>query len=104
MTTRRLATSARGLAAVDDDDRAGHEGGCVRGEVDEGGAELVGLADAAERNLAHDLGADLRIVERGGVQIGAEIPGSERVDGDAVARPLDGEGAREGDDGAFGGG
>ena len=65
MTTRMLATSARGLPAVDDEQRAGHVRRRLGGEVDERGTELGRVADAPERDAADDLRTDVRVVDAG---------------------------------------
>src|SRR5262249_49494910 len=83
ITHSTLATAfPRELAAVEDDDRAGHVRGRVRGEVDDERPQLLRLADTAQRDVADDLGPDLDVVERLLVEVGAKPAGCDGIDGD----------------------
>src|SRR5438445_11325908 len=68
-------------------------GGSVGREKHHGSAEFLRLSPAASRGSCLDpFGKGLVIDERG-VELGGEIAGGERVDGDAVTAHLGGSGA-----------
>ena len=96
--TLAIGRLSRELPAVEDDHRAGHVRGGVRREVDDERPQLLRLPDAAKRDVPDDLRPDFDVVERVLVEVGAKISRRDRVDGDAVSRPLDGERLGEADD------
>lgn len=73
---------------------AGDPGGVVGGEVDGGGGDVVGAADAAERG---DGGDCLLALRDGGVgeAFGLDETGVDGVDADAAGAEFLGEGAGE---------
>src|SRR6185312_12885994 len=62
-------------------------GGWQAQEGDRGG-DLLGLADASQRRAVEYLVQVIRVGQRGLRALGADVPGCDRVDADAVHRPL----------------
>src|SRR3954452_19346805 len=74
------------VSAVDHENRARHEARRGTGQVDDGRRDLLGERGALLRRVADPAGRELRTVHRR--HVGADVPGSHRVDPDAEGRPL----------------
>ncbi len=94
-------------AAVHAQVDAGDEGAFVGGEEDDRGGDLLRLANAAERNLAHDVRAELFHLFRREAHLaedrGFDGAGAEGVDADFAGFEVRGPAAGEGADGGFAG-
>ena len=90
-------------SAGDFDDRAGGVARPLGEQPDDRLADFVGGAGALHRQLRRDL-ADAVGRAAGGVDLGVDDAGPDRVDADAFAGELLGEADREGLDAALGGG
>ena len=101
---RLLVDAAGKKTAIDDERLSCGEGRGFGGEIDGCAYELFGFAEAAHgRSEAKLLSAGCA-VEQLCVEVGAEHAWGDGVDEDAVPGPLDGERARERDEGGFAGG
>src|ERR1019366_2277709 len=89
-------------AAVDGEHVPGDVGGLFAGQELHGAGDVLGLADAAERNLGEVLG--LHFIGQDPRHVGLDVAGGDGVDGDAAAADLLGEGLGHGDHAALGGG
>src|SRR5215813_632334 len=84
--------SPRGrLPAVEIHGLAGHEVGGAGGQIHRQGRHLLGLADAARRNLREKPLANLGVRHGGPRNVRVHVARSEAIDLDAVARPLGGK-------------
>lgn len=97
-----------GDAAIDEELRAGDELGLVRTQINRRMGYVVGIAKAAEGNLARQLVADLRLISRLSQAIDkrrADKGGMQGVAGDAIslAGAVQGDGFGQMPDRCFGG-
>ena len=77
-----------GQPAVDAKDLAGHERRGVGAQEDRGPDEVLRLADAAERDAVDDASLEVRVAEQRRDLRGVDEGRLDRVDADAVLRPL----------------
>ena len=89
------------LPAVGVEDLAGHVGGVLRGEEDEAGGDLIGLAGPLHRHVLAER-RDLVGREGRGDQRRPDRPGGDPVDADAALDQREGQRAGERDDGPLG--
>src|SRR5258708_9488146 len=73
------------LAAVDGDVGAGNERRLLGAQVDDEAGDLVGLAQAPDRDLRQDFGIENFLRDRRH-HLRADVAGRDGVDGDALAR------------------
>src|SRR2546425_10696440 len=99
-TSDRARISSRGVATVQEEGLAGHEVRCRRREIDGERSDLFGATSATRGDIAKEAVGDLRILSAEGRRrhVGGEPTRRDRGDLNVVSRPLDAEGAREGDD------
>src|SRR5215470_1828256 len=99
--------SSRRVSAVDIHDLPGAEIGCWREQIDRHADEVLDLAEPSEWNARKRAGprllAKLIIAIHPGGELGAEHGRRNRIDGDAVLRPLGRKHAGEPIGGALGG-
>ena len=92
---RARASSPRGPAAVDAQDRAGHRSRRVAREVAHGVGDLLHRGDLPRRQPAPDLGRELGVGQHRLGQRRPDERGRHGVDADALGRPLDAERLRQ---------
>src|SRR2546426_661117 len=89
-----VTSSPRRVSPVHRQRDAGHEAGLVAGEVEDGGGDLVGLAEALERVLQEHGLTERRVVEQRARHRRLDHPRADAVDAHG-RRPLHGHLARE---------
>jgi len=93
----------REVAAIDRQGDAGDVAGHVGGEEDGGTGNVLGRADAAERNAAREIRHIDRILARLGIKRGSREPGADRIDPYAERGEFDRQCLGQQADAAFGG-
>src|SRR5437764_4751934 len=91
LITGLLIDPAGEKAAVHGDDFSRHKAGRVGGEEDRDAGQLLDVSEATHGRAQEELAAPLGLVQKPVVERGAEDARRNRVDADAVLRPLDRE-------------
>src|SRR5260370_39487616 len=95
MSVSIARASEQRVGAVDDEAVAAVIGGGVTHEIDGDAAEILGLAEAAHGNARHHVGDEFLVGHQPFGHVALDPAGQDGVGGDAVARQLDGERARQ---------
>src|SRR5262249_55629753 len=86
---------SRGLAAVNNDDAAGHKSGRVAGHINDERTQFFWSPNPPEWNPVREHAGELGVVKDPARSLGINVAGRQRVHRDVVRSPLQREGPRE---------
>src|SRR5215471_19769987 len=79
---------SRGLAAVNNDDAAGHKSGRVARHINDQRTQFLRPANPPQRYPLHEHAGKLGVVKDPARSLGVDVAGRQRVDRDVVRSPL----------------